>query len=304
MIVTCSVNDAYVWPLLVHLTSLAKVHPESHVHLGVLGNRISASNTDFVAAFCKRLGLKFTAVYLDPSSIPDSTTQHVSKEAFAKFLLADEIRDPHLWIDADTVLLRPIAVDEIKLDGNLIGMVKTAEGIMTRGNNDLQTAGEMEFNSGFIAWSGPTRLDWDSYIRSVDHELVFEDQEVLNMLYAGKIAPLSGDLNWSGSNLSFEEVAVLHFMGNHKPWHASERGRLMCLENQCAFGRWYEFEIEAIELADKFGEKPRADRARKLSSTPRSWRLRLAAALTNRGINPFGTLNTLHPFLCSAKGSL
>jgi lipopolysaccharide biosynthesis glycosyltransferase len=135
--------------------------------------------------------------------------------------MVDFIDTAHVRIDADTVGVGALEKSAFYVpDGHALGMVQHSQ--MTALGQPSEEVPRSIFNSGVVAFPAGKRRDWLAYATSATEALLFADQEILNVLYAGDIhglpATLNSDLQVQTANIR-EDVVIGHFLGSQKPWH-------------------------------------------------------------------------------------
>jgi hypothetical protein len=99
-------------------------------------------------------------------------------------------------------------------------------------NTAFQAAQDAYFNAGVLLvdplrWrrSGMDRL-WDELIATQSERgFIYQDQDVLNYLLAGRVGLLPAGFNHIVSEATDGTESILHFAGFPKPWRLGELGR-------------------------------------------------------------------------------
>lgn len=256
-VIVFGVDDDYVGPLLVALTSLAT---NGGVRSGeaavvVLHRALSAQSQDRIARVASALGLDldFRAVDLDSSEYP--VTRWISSAAYLRLSVADAIPSAGraLYLDCDLVVLREVAPLFTRDLDAPIGAVRDMPnptlscGPAIPGHEQLGIPGTREyFNTGVMLIDLPAWRESDLGRRSAvflaEHpeHVEFWDQCALNVMADDRwtrlpleynCLPLSAfmpalvDRYRGGGSLPLDEALaveerarILHFAGPFKPW--------------------------------------------------------------------------------------
>ena len=193
--------------------------------------------------FLKELSISFSILWLETPEFLGAFG-HISSSAFNKLIMADFIDTAHVWVDADTVGLGALQKSAFYVsDGHALGMVQSSQ--MNKLGQPREEDPRLIFNAGVVAFPAGKRRDWLAYATSATEALLFADQEIFNVLYAGDIHGLPGTLN---SNFQVQAANILtdavigHFPGSHKPWHLMGFARARCANEECGFSYWLEAE--------------------------------------------------------------
>lgn len=254
-VVVGAIDDNMVYPLLVWAWSLvrsAQIPPRWVI--GFLEGTLSSKNREFLESGLNFLGLEweFRELPFDQRFI---TQGHISPTTFTKFLLADLVEFPHIWIDVDTVAtpgwdqLFAIVTDAPR-DVSLVVAERGSLG--NRALKKAESPSHLAFNAGVLGWPQGSRKPWSD---SLDSMTVVETQEqqLFNNLYAASLATVSESFNTLTYRVDSlrdltEIPRIIHFAGAHKPWQLPDRFRRLCLRHECPWSLW--FEAETAMLAE------------------------------------------------------
>jgi lipopolysaccharide biosynthesis glycosyltransferase len=253
-VVTGATDDRMVYGLLVWASSLAHTASDPfHLVVAYFKGTLSGDNVTLIGGVLDQLGLEhsFLELTLDDRFI---TQGHISPTTFTKFLIADAIATPHLWIDVDTVA-QP-GWDE------LFGFVTnpptpTDLVVAERGdrNTSLSTTpgfvpSDLPFNAGVLGWPATPRRDWAAELSKV-RDVPTVEQFVFNVLYSPSCLKVSESFNTltyridSLRNTSIPHI--VHYAGAHKPWHLPRRFARMCQQHECPWSLWFDAEATFLK---------------------------------------------------------
>jgi lipopolysaccharide biosynthesis glycosyltransferase len=240
-----SFDRKYLWPAMVSVHSLkAKSGENLLFSFGLDRRQFPKGPPQIMMQFLKELSISFSILWLETPEFLGAFG-HVSSSAFNKLIMADFIDTAHVWVDADTVGLGALQKSAFYVsDGHALGMVQESQ--MTKLGQPREEDPRLIFNSGVVAFPAGKRRDWLAYATSGTEAVLFADQEIFNVLYAGDIHGLPATLN---SNLQVqtanirEDAVIGHFLGSQKPWHLMGFARARCATDECGFSHWFEAEI-------------------------------------------------------------
>lgn len=239
-------DNHYVIPTAVAITSLiCNKHPQTHLDIYIIANELSKAEIEKLSEFGDpEIDVHIIRVSFNPY---ENTQQcaHVTSAAYLKFDLAELI--PHvdkvLFLDSDILIqkdLSPLFV--INIDDDYAGVVQDIPLI----DNDLHIMNY--FNSGVMLLN-LTLMRRDNVskalyrIRESRDDLIYMDQDCLNILFHGKVKllPIIYNLEYHiffyekkkysldvinksfGTNYSSlddirKNAYIIHFAAHYKPW--------------------------------------------------------------------------------------
>lgn len=294
-------NDDYAWPLAVMIASLKASEPDASLNLGFMSGRLSGSALDLLGAVSQRDGSQLEIFEFDEDQsqvTANLEASHLSVDTFLKFYMADSIADEHVWVDSDMLVVSGLSKDLPDLLGHSIGMVRAGKvsGLPEERDRDPRAT----FNSGLIFWGTQKRLDWRRYLTQISTPLLWADQEVFNLLYRNDIMELEPRLNASGQGeRNVIDAKVIHFLGNHKPWHLHGASRNLCFTAGCMFSDWFTKEDALVSWLEKYAIGIEWRELRLQSRKASSAKLRALSRLSsNTFILPFMPHNPrVHPLI-------
>jgi lipopolysaccharide biosynthesis glycosyltransferase len=254
-LVVGAIDDNMVYPLLVWARSLTRTaRTQPRCVIGFLEGSLSSHNQRFLES-----ALNFLQIDWELKKLPFDerfiTQGHISPTTFAKFLLADLIESPHLWIDVDTVATPRwdelfAIVAEAPKDVSLV--VAERGSPADQPDKSAEPQSHRTFNAGVLGWPEGSRKPWSDRLDSMAI-VETQEQQLFNHLYADSLETVPETYNLltyrvdSLRDLS-ELPRIIHFAGAHKPWQLPPRFRTRCLIHECPWSLW--FEAETAMLAE------------------------------------------------------
>lgn len=235
-IVFC-VNNAYVNHLIVTIYSLIKNNAKHRLHIHILSSDISDTSIEAVDSL-KSMGAHINISYysVDPRRFDDMaiTMDYITTETYYRLLIADVVGksiETVLYLDADILVVGDIgklfsspfkvsnyaaAVPDIYLDKE--SSYKRSIGT---GDSVYVNAGVMMYNLAAIRRDNlvSTLID-----RAINKKNKYQDQDVLNVVFKGKINTLERKYNYQIKDIVYktipkEDMVILHYSGSSKPWN-------------------------------------------------------------------------------------
>ena len=252
-VVAGAIDDNMLYPLLVWAWSLSEsaVKP-FRIVIGFLEDELSAKNRTIIGEVLDVLSIRHELVELkkDTRFIAQG---HISPTTFTKFLLADLIAGPHVWIDVDAVA-KP-GWDEIFQEMAAVPasvylvVVDRGKGVSTQASG-IESPSNLAFNAGVLGWPGKKRKDWSKQLDSVG--LVdTQEQFLFNKLYGShshKVSESFNTLTYRYDSFSrLDKPRITHYAGAHKPWHLPRRFSQLCLNHRCPWSLWFVSESAFLE---------------------------------------------------------
>jgi lipopolysaccharide biosynthesis glycosyltransferase len=247
--VVCAIDSQMVYALAVAMSSLQKsATTPFRLTIGYLAGTLSEGDRDYLDRIMDHIGVAYS--FSDLGSDPRFITQgHISPTTFAKFLLADQNPDAHLWLDADTVALP--GWDSIFA---LLDATTPQEGLLVaqRGADKLG----LPFNAGVLGWPNGPRRDWSARLNAL--ELVdTQEQYLFNELYAPTAKTVSERYNSLTYRIDripeIDPPFIIHYAGAHKPWHLPRPLTGRCVAHRCPWSAWFAAEAEFLQGLDNPG---------------------------------------------------
>lgn len=252
----CTCDDNYVLPLRVMLESLSRYDKDIEFYL--VYSDVNEVNLGALASDAQSYGWSFHAVKIDDDvlrlcdSLPK--IQYFSKEVYYRLLIPWILCecDKVLYMDCDTLVRGSLAgLYATEMDGALIAAVPDNKAAIENRNKARLGLDGRYYNSGVLlidckAIRGEVAFQAQMISLITDavagNSIVYPDQDLINLIYRGKIKTL--DTNWNFQTLlkndiemivlgsESRQVKVMHYVRGIKPWHAE-------------YDRWLVFEYWA-----------------------------------------------------------
>lgn len=274
--VVCAVDSHMSYALAILLSSLENTRSAPfRVTIGFLEGTLPESDRTFLMEVCRNLKVTMNFLPLETREV-FITQGHISATTFAKFLLADVVEGPLLWIDADTIALP--GWDGIFSD---ILRCTEAEGLVVaaRGSNSSKNSSApsgLAFNAGVLGFPGGAKREWETPLSSL-RRVDTQEQFLFNQLYAETAVRVSENYNlltYRVDSLNSENMPfIIHFAGAHKPWHLRRDLTATCKSHRCPWSEW--FKAETDFLAQISGSSLRNDLMGRQQSALSSGKIRL-----------------------------
>ena len=239
-LVASAFDDKYLWPWACSAFSAIRSggQPPNFLIANVDG-LLSPPGEELVLRTSEALGFKAEIVPLKTPTWDVHYTNQWNATVFARLLLLDQLQERFLWLDSDTLVLNGwqqiaerseelfatsdvIACAVRDCDATLAQMAKT-------GTNEAFLASNGNYVNAGIFVGDPQR--WraegiqDRWMDVVDTQsrrgFEYLDQDVLNLVLAGRIGTLPRVYNHIVAEATTGGEHVLHFAGYPKPWKLS-----------------------------------------------------------------------------------
>lgn len=264
-----TLNEHYLPQLEVMLTSLHASNPGENVSVWLIHRSLTSEQLARLERRCGLLGFSLFPVTADARLFADAPlTRQYPQEMYYRLLAAQLLpEEMHrvIYLDPDILVINPLRpLWELDLAGNLFAAAAhTGKTELANSVNQVRLGTDHDyFNSGVLLmdldagrrWINPEALF--DFTRRHARELLFPDQDLLNMLYGSLVLPLDDAVwNYDARNFNnyylrsggdcdmdwvFAHTAVLHFCGKAKPWKPGYRRR---------FGPLYRYYMRLTQLA-------------------------------------------------------
>ncbi len=252
-VVTGATDNRMVYGLLVWASSLAHTASEPfHLVVAYFEGTLSEKNAALITGVLDHQAIEhsFLKLTLDDRFV---TQGHISPTTFTKFLLADAILTPHLWIDVDTVAQEgwDTLFEVVTTSVEPVDLVVAERGDRTSTTSpESFVPSDLPFNAGVLGWPATPRRDWAKALATVGDVPTIE-QFVLNLLYAPTCVQVSESYNTLTYRIDSlrgqPSPQIVHYAGAHKPWHLPRRFARSCLAHQCPWSLWFSAETEFLQ---------------------------------------------------------
>lgn len=243
--IVININSKYLFPARTMLFSLAE-NCKEELNVFCLHRDLSQKEIDGLGKFItQKCHGKLNAINMgEKYSDMQSTIPHISIEAYfrldAVHMLPDSV-DRFLYLDCDLIVNGDITeFYHQSFDGNLIvacpdlGIVNE-DYLNNLKQRDFHFAdGHIYFNSGVILFNAEkirhtfTIEDIHSYVERYKDKLIYMDQDLLNVIYTGKIKYADGNIyNFQShpyveiglDDIREKNIVLVHFCHHVKPWN-------------------------------------------------------------------------------------
>ncbi len=252
MNILVTVDSNYIRPLKIMLTSFFDYHKaENKIYL--FYNNVKQSELEEVDKLVKEHGSVFVPIKMEEdlfSGVP--VFRYFTKEMYYRILAAKILPQEKrvLYLDPDILIRGSIEhIYEIDLEGNLLAGVEdyAIKTLLSAHKADLGFSPEEQYiNSGVLLMDleaiRETFHEEDIYqiIEETGEFLHYPDQDIINLLFRGKIKILDRCYNYNTGYGSDKEMlkymlggfikekkypVVVHYMGATKPWNPKYCGK-------------------------------------------------------------------------------
>ena len=247
-------NMVYAFFVLVHSLASKAKKPFSLV-AGHFTGRLAPNNQVLIQDFAKHFGIPLDLRELTPNPL-FTERRHLTITTFSKFVISDEIPDPHLWIDLDTVARE--GWDEFFT--YLYSAPRSAGLVVAEKLQSPHTRFE-GFNAGILGWTRKPRANWLPALASLPEKRFSSEQFLFNTLYSDSAHAIDVKFNflssWHADSAELERSAIIHYSGPIKPWHLAARHREAWAGINPSWEYWYSAESRLlVDLKDSVLERP------------------------------------------------
>lgn len=251
-IVALALDDNMVYAFFVLVSSLASnAHNPFTLIVGHFTGRLAPKNQALIRDFTEHVGVPLDLRELTPNPL-FTERRHLTITTFSKFVISDDVTDPHLWIDLDTVARE--GWDEFF--DYLFAAPATAGLVVAEKLQSPHTRFE-GFNAGILGWTAKPRADWLPALASLPEKRFSSEQFLFNTLYADSAHPIDVKYNflssWHAHKTELERSAIIHYSGPIKPWHLARRHRKAWQDINPSWDYWFDAESA---LLNKLKESP------------------------------------------------
>lgn len=228
-------DDNYARYAATAIVSLVRMHPGISLNISVLDSGMTEKSRERLRSFATdkvdiRLhDLHRVQAFANCLNLQTSVTTASFSRFFIPELFPNEQRA--LYLDADILVLRPLQeLYHSDMGGRALRMVQDPGAV----SNCHRLRLPRYFNSGVILFDLERcrRLQftrrWQEYLDRRSQPLPFADQDVINIVSQQEIDELPACYNMQSNpsllgnteaiRSAWEQVVVLHFITNHKPW--------------------------------------------------------------------------------------
>ena len=216
MEILVTLNESYLPPLQVMLTSLHLAHPGQPITLHLMHSGIPEESLEAVGSQCGLYGIQFSPIRVDDDLFEGAPVSAQYPRQMYYRLLAPQLLPWQLhrvlYLDPDVLILNSLLpLWQMDLEGKLFAAAsQKGKAELASGLNQARLGTEGQyFNSGILLEDldeGRRQIrpqEIFRYAREHKKELLLPDQDILNALYGDKTLPLDDTLwNYDARNFS------------------------------------------------------------------------------------------------------
>lgn len=221
-IVALAVDNRMVYGFLVLTSAILRTAMQpTAIVVGYFPGELSENNRLLIRRFLDSWGAQYELLESQPHEL-FTERRHLTITTFSKFVLADQITGPHLWLDIDTTV-RP-GWDAIFL--SMKNAHRNAALVVAEKIVSPHTRFE-GFNAGVLGWTAAPRKLWLEALASLPEKRFSSEQYLFNTLYSGSFSTVEPSYNflssWHAQLSQCPNPLIIHFSGPVKPWHLARR---------------------------------------------------------------------------------
>jgi lipopolysaccharide biosynthesis glycosyltransferase len=231
-----AINDSYADHLLVALFSLLKNNQKHQFKIYVLSIDISKANKDRVSRVCEHFNnamLEFIKLDKNRFRLLKLNIDYISIETYFRYIIPEVLPNEKrmLYLDSDLIVVGDIydlystdiknyciaGVEDLYIiDEKYKAEINFAE-------NDLYVnAGVLLMDLDKIRENKIVQKLFDNTIKLIN-KIRFQDQDIINMTFKGKIKKLDSKYNFASHNVLSQpqgigQAIIFHYTGGYKPW--------------------------------------------------------------------------------------
>ena len=238
-------NMVYAFFVLVHSLASNATQPFSLI-VGHFSGRLADHHQVLIRDFARLRDIPCELRELTPNPL-FTERRHLTITTFSKFVISDEVPNPHRWIDLDTVARS--GWDEFF--DYLQAAPKNAALVVAEKLQSPHTRFE-GFNAGILGWTAKPRADWLPALASLPEKRFSSEQFLFNTLYADSAHPIDVRFNflssWHAHAAELEKSAIIHYSGPIKPWHLATRHRNAWNRINPSWAYWFDAESSLVAI--------------------------------------------------------
>jgi len=260
-VVAVALDDhmVYAFCVLLHSLKVTANKPFS-VIVGYFTGKLSAANREFVLSFLQALDVPHDVRELTAHPL-FTERRHLTITTFSKFVISDQVPEPHLWIDLDIVARN--GWDDFF--DTLLAAPRGASLVVAQKLESPHTRFE-GFNAGVLGWTSEPRAPWVAELANLPEKRFSSEQHLFNTLYKDNYHAIDVRFNflssWHSHSAELNRSSLIHYSGPVKPWHLV-RGHSRAWEDVNPSWKYW-FAAEGEMLAG-FSSKPLHRELRRLA---------------------------------------
>ena len=220
--IALAADDRMVYGLLVLASALART-AESPLRLviGYFPQELSKTRRNLIGDYLTWRGVEHRFIESSPHEL-FTERRHLTITTFSKFVIADALAEPHLWLDIDTIV-RP---GWDKLCDTITSAPPSASLVVAHKIESPHTRFE-GFNAGVLGWTSAPRKAWVESLAALPEKRFSSEQYLFNTLYGDDVVRVESSYNflssWHEELPQHPEPRIIHYSGPVKPWHLARR---------------------------------------------------------------------------------
>lgn len=248
MNIVYAVNDAYVRQLLVSMVSVLEHNTtERNIQFYILSSDFSFASKDMINALKNRYKNCNVAYIVPERKLFEKfklNISYISVETYFRYIIADLISDIDkcLYLDADLVVngclseLYDLEIENYYCAGArdiFIDKINYKEKIKFDKGDLYVNAGVLLFNLSKMR-QDRVSLKLIENTRSFEKTIEYQDQDIINITFKGKIKEADSTYNFASANVVAEknkrgDAIIIHYTGPKKPWHHNCKNKMRYL---------------------------------------------------------------------------
>ena len=245
-VVAMAVDDRMVYALLVLAGSIRRtITKQPRLVIGFFPQELHKKNQELIGQFLDYLEIEHELLSSEPHPL-FSERRHLTITTFSKFLLADNISGPHLWLDLDTIVTsgwdQIFSVMHVSDDRTRLVVADMLDSKQTRFDG---------FNAGVLGWTATPREPWVDALASLPEKRFSSEQVLFNQLYGKSVKKVDVSYNflssWHRELAGAPRPRIIHYSGPVKPWHLSRRHRTAWQGVNSTWEFWFDAEASLLE---------------------------------------------------------
>lgn len=232
--VVFSTDHFYVTPTIVAIQSLLKHNNDVEIYC-LVDSSICPEDKQAIESECKCFNTPVNFITIKDELNDGYETRGITKAAYYRLLIPWLIPNHNkvIYLDGDIIVKRDItALYSCNLGDNLIAGVNTPSYYSENGNlnyiKSLNLDPHSYINSGILVFNSKLIRDGNykqSLLDKVGQKLMYQDQDIINIVFQGKIHLLNFIYNFAIHQLKYipemhldiSDACIIHFSG-FKPW--------------------------------------------------------------------------------------
>jgi len=221
-IVALAVDNRMVYGFLVLVSAILRTASKPvFLVVGYFPSELSESKRALIRRFLDGWSANYELAEFEPHEL-FTERRHLTITTFSKFVIADQVADPHLWLDIDTIV-RP-GWDDIFSRMRAVG----SKSALVVAEKIVSPHTRFEgFNAGVLGWTSAPLKAWVDALASLPEKRFSSEQYLFNTLYSDSFVTVEPEYNflssWHAELPAHPEPRVIHFSGPIKPWHLARR---------------------------------------------------------------------------------